>query len=199
MALLTQPTTELQAVNIMLAYAGELPVNTLEDTGVAEVAQTRTVLHNVLREVQNKGLEFNTDDEYKLVPNVDGYINLPSNVLKVDPCDRTKRYVRRGNKLYDKDNHTYVFTCDEVYVDITWFLPFEDAPQSVRDYVTIVAARRFVGNIIGSGDLDDLSSDDEYRALVTMMEDEVDKGDYSIFDSPDVYKVINRTVVPIIR
>ncbi len=56
MALTYTPTTELQAVNIMLALIGEQPVSTLESS-YTEALLARTELQNTSRAVQKKGYQ----------------------------------------------------------------------------------------------------------------------------------------------
>ena len=55
------PTTELEAVNVMLSNIGESPVNTLEDDNVIDATVARTILKSISREVQALGWNFNTD------------------------------------------------------------------------------------------------------------------------------------------
>ena len=48
---MTTPTTELEAVNIMLSTIGEAPVNNL-DSGLVDAETAETILKNVSRDVQ---------------------------------------------------------------------------------------------------------------------------------------------------
>lgn len=186
------PTTELEAVNLMLVSIGEQPVNTLEQPGVSEVSIARDILHQVSRQVQALGLRCNSESNYRLPVDVDGYIILPSNTLSVDASDPTMDVVQRGNKLYDRKNHTYKFT-QGVEVDIVFFLPFEELPQVVRDYIAIRAARVFQAKTVGSESLHAFTAEDEHKAYLALVAAEIDSGDYNIFNNSDIQRMLQRS------
>lgn len=196
MALTYTPLSELDAVNAMLEVIGQQPVNTLETSGVTDATIARGILHNTSRAVQGLGLHCNTEYNYTLSPDVDGYVQLPSNTLKVDPSDRTQDYVLRGAKLYNLKDHTFVFT-EDVDVDITFFLAFTDLSQPARDYITIRSARRFARRVLGSDTLDTLTAEEEQQAKATLMAEDADVGDYSIFDNYSVARVVQRWNNPV--
>jgi hypothetical protein len=183
--------TELDAINTILTISGEYPVNSLSDTGDATLTMAKDIFHKTNREVQSYGFNFNTEEDYPLVIDTNGYINIPTNTLKVDPTDRTINAIQRGTKLYDKVNHTYVFK-EGFKVNITFFLPFEELPQTVRDYITIKAARQYQARFKGSETIHKLTQEDEYKAWLNLLHDDAEAGDYSIFDSYDVYRIIER-------
>ena len=62
---MTTPTTELEAVNIMLSTIGEAPVNNL-DSGLVDAETAETILKNVSRDVQSHGWNFNSEPDYTL-------------------------------------------------------------------------------------------------------------------------------------
>lgn len=186
------PMTELDAVNAMLISIGEQPVNTLEVTDNAEVLIARNVLHQVSRQTQAVGLLCNSEKNYPLVVDVDGYIRLPANTLKVDATDSSIDVVMRGRRLYDRKNHTYKFK-DTVNVDIVFFLPFEDLPQVVRDYITIRAIRVFQSRVVGSETLYAFTAKDEMDAYMAMVQEEVDHGDYNMLNNPEVQMMLRRS------
>lgn len=190
-----QAVTELESVNLMLNSIGESPVNSLVQSGVSEVSIAQNILHNVSRNLQAKGYFWNTEIDYPLSLDSDQKIPLASNVLKVDTLDPTLRTVQRGNYLYDLTNHTYVFT-EVPKVTITFFLPFEELPQLARNYITIAAGRDFQRKIVGSDTLNAITQEDEMKALIALQEYEDDVADYSIYDSYDAARVINRNWNP---
>jgi hypothetical protein len=191
-ALSLVPITELDAVNYMLATLGEQPVNSLDVVGNAEVQMAQKFLHQVNRQVQAKGMSFNTDYDYPLSLDGDGKIPLPTNTLYVKASDPdTNKITQRGLFLYDIENHTFIFT-EAVDVTIACFLAFEDLPQSVRDYITISAARRFQIAVLGSDTLASLSAYDEQQALNNMQALELEASHNNIFDQEDVARIIRR-------
>jgi len=193
MSLPLVPTTELEAVNVLLSYIGEQPVNSLDTSGISEASIAQNTLHEVSRKIQSQGLNCNTESGYELAVDVNGNVNVPPNVIKLDVTSSDS--VMRGSKLYDKANHTYVFT-EAQECDITWFLSFDELPQCVREYVTIRAARIFITKVLGSDTLASLTERDEQEAFLIFRENEIDTGRYSIFDSQDVSRVVSRTTNP---
>ena len=186
------PTTELEAINTMLSTIGESPVNAVEDTGNVDVVIARQILQTASREVQARGWHFNTEKNYTITPDSEGYLVLPNTVLKVDTVypDSSKDVVVRGSKLYDRENHTYVFT-DAVKVDMTVLLTFDELPEVARNYVTIRASRIFQERVVGSDTLQAFNSQDEARAAVSLMEYEADTADLNILSGNySVYRIL---------
>ena len=186
------PTTELEAINTMLSTIGESPVNMVEDTGNVDVVIARQILQSVSREVQARGWHFNTEKNYTITPDSKGYLVLPNTVLKADTVypDGSKDVVVRGNKLYDRENHTYVFT-DAVKVEMTVLLTFDELPEVARNYVTIRASRIFQERVVGSDTLQAFNSQYEARAMVSLMEYEADTADLNILSGNySVYRIL---------
>ena len=186
------PTTELEAINTMLSTIGESPVNMVEDTGNVDVVIARQILQTASREVQARGWHFNTEINYTITPDSEGYLVLPNTVLKVDTVypDSSKDVVVRGSRLYDREKHTYVFT-DAVKVDMTILLTFDELPEVARNYVTIRASRIFQERVVGSDTLHAFNSQDEARAMVSLMEYEADTADLNILSGNySVYRIL---------
>lgn len=185
------PLTELEAVNQILATVGEPPVNSLENPGVSIASLAQSFLQDVSREVQSLRLHCNYEEEYPLVPDVDGFIYLPANTLIVDASDRTIDITQRGNRLYDRENHTFKFK-NPIKVDIAFYLPFSDLPQAVRKYITIRAARQLQARWLSSDIIHRLTEADERFAWYSLLESEIFVADYSIFDTPETQKILKR-------
>ena len=188
------PTTELEAVNILLDTISEAPVSTLEDTGLVDVAVARQRLREVSRSVQSKGWDFNSEPDYPLPLTTTGEIEVPPNALRVNTSGYFKhsKIVQRGSRLYDKENHTYKFE-KPVTVDIIFLLPFNELPEAARYYITVRAARIFQDRIQGSDGDHQYTAQDEMDALVTLKEAEGDTGDYNILrGSNSVASILER-------
>jgi len=185
MALTYTPLTELEAVNIMLEVIGEQPVNSLPADGVADALVAETLLHHTSREVQSLKLNCNTEEKFKISPDVNGYINIPEAVLICEPYYRGYgyNYVQRGTKLYDKTNQTLVFTRD-VYLNLTSFLAFTELPAPVRNYITILAAMRFQDRVLGSDAVAALTADDVQAAWRLVVSTELSICKLNLLDSP---------------
>jgi len=186
----TAPTTELDAVNLMLNSIGEAPVNSL-DVGLADVATARLTLWRTSREVQSRGWHFNTEEGITLSPTVEGHIPLPENTMRVDTNEQEYQdvdVVQRGNRLYDRKNHTYIFA-KALKLDFIFFLNFEELPEAARWYITVKAARRFQNDVMGSETIYKFKKEDELEALSILKEAEGDTGDYNMFTGS--YSVLN--------
>ena len=188
------PTTELEAVNSILAGIGETPVESLEAMVLAsypEAELARKKLHGTNRVVQSVGLDCNTDEGYPIEPDVSGYINIPTNVLFAEPSDSRCGYVQRGAKLYDKTNHTYMFT-EVVEMNITWFLPFTDLPQHIRNYITVVTKKLFQIDLLGSDSVNAQLEAEVYEAKTTFHRGEINSDKRTILDNHATYQTVRR-------
>ena len=59
------PTSELQAVNIMLSSIGEAPVNSITGTTTVDVSTAKNILDETSMSIQSQGWHFNTHENYK--------------------------------------------------------------------------------------------------------------------------------------
>jgi hypothetical protein len=172
MPFLIVPTTELEAVNECLENIGQAPVSTISgDLGV-DTQIALNFVRKVNRALQSQGWHWNTEKDYTLSPNGDGDILLPSNTLSVDSTgtDKDRDVVQRGQRLYDRDNHTFTFT-KPIKVELTVGLSFEDLPETARRYIALRAARLFQNRIEGTADRED--SEDEMFALADLKADQL--------------------------
>jgi hypothetical protein len=184
-------TTELEAVNICLGVIGEQPVSAIGE-GVSKSTIARDVIYELSREIQTKQLACNTEYEYKLEPDVNDLIGLPATAIVVDPSYLSdNRYVERNGSLYDREDNTYDIFKD-VYVDITYFLTWDNLPEHVRRYVSIRAARVFQKRYLADETLHRYTSDDELQAKAEFERNELNTEDFSILDNmrlnPRVYQ-----------
>ena len=172
--------TELQAINRMLALAGEPPVNTLT-TSIPEVIQALEVLSVVSSEVQTIGWHFNTDEAIKLTPADDGTIAVPTNAIRIDATDTDLDIVVRAGKLYDKKTHSNTFS-EPLEADIVWLFPFADLPLVARHYIALRATRRFLREHLGSGSGDSQLAQDEQMAYLRLQDADGANADYNMLE-----------------
>lgn len=173
MSTATSPTTELEAVNIMLSGIGEAPVNSLSEV-TADVSLARHILNETSREVQLEGFQWNVEDNYPLTPDIHGLIKLHPSIVRVhfrEPTDR--ELTIRGNQIYDRINHTFTFPQDTaISCAVTLLLPFEQLPEAARRYTTLKALRVFQERVVGSQVLSQYQQADEARARIQLMGEE---------------------------
>ena len=189
-------TTKLEAVNTMIAVIGEAPVNTLGGTAVPiTVVQAENVLDETSRAVQSEGWHFNTEHGYPFTPDATtSKITLPSNVLTIDLDPQIYTDVdpvQRGNTLYDRKNHTDVWT-KEVKASVTFQLDFTEIPEQFRNYITIKAARIFSNRFLGSREIEGFALRDEVEAKARAIDSDSENADRTIFDNYSVMRVLDR-------
>jgi hypothetical protein len=176
-------TTLLDAVNQMLSCIGGSAVVSL-DTDNPEVASAVAILEETTRTVLAEGWNFNTEQEYPFVPNVDDEILLPSNLLSFT-TSYTKHYadyqvVERQGKLYDKLSHSYKFN-DTIYADVVWGFEFNDCPQPFKEYITARASRQYASRLVASKEQVELISQDEASTRSLCIAYDTDTSNPSIF------------------
>lgn len=188
-------TTELEAVNLMLAAITEAPVDTLDDDTVDDAAMALSTLRQVSKEIQSQGWHFNTDYDYSLSVDGNNKIPVPVTAAHVDPMDHTSRdLVQRGSFLYDRENHTYTFTdITSVKCRVKWMLDFEDLPQQLRICVAMRAAYRFGKNIMGDDSTVNFSKEEFSSAWAAWVADDMRMADHNMLTgSRTVNNVIRR-------
>jgi Tail tubular protein len=173
-------TSRLQAVNIILSNIGQAPVTTLRSGNVqAEMAEN--LLDEITKAVQSEGWVFNTEVDYPIVPDSTKHCKLPPNVLTWDGVEyNAADLIIRDGKLYDKRLHTFEFE-KTIYVNVVWYFPFEELPESFRNYITIRAANVFAGRTVGSSEAVRFGQQEESIARATCLELETQQGDYTFF------------------
>lgn len=188
-------TSKLQAVNQMLSFIGEAPVNSLEDAGgVGDVSLAERTLDEVTVEVLSQGWHFNTNYDVVHTPDANKQIVLSDTVLRID----TKVGVYgnmdvslRGNKLYNRADNSYEFDESEIKTTEVMSLPWEDLPEAARRYITLRSARLFQDRAVGAEDLREVGMREEISALATLREYDSEASDYSVFDGTLPLKTIS--------
>jgi hypothetical protein len=188
-----EPLSELEAVNLILATVGDSPVSSLETTGDLHISMAVQFLYDASREVQTEGWHFNYEEEYPLALNLASEVELPNNTLKVDISDVNNQYdlVQRGTRLYDRKNHTFTLG-NSVKVDLVFFLPWSDLPQSARQYIAILAARRFQRRVQGDEAIEKYTAVEETKAKAELDDSEATARDYNLADNYDVMQIVSR-------
>ena len=190
------PTTELQAINIMLSVIGEAPVNSITGTTSVDVSTAKNLLDETSMSVQSQGWHFNTQENYKnLALDQNNKIPLPSNCVKVD-ASKNFRYINitlRNGFLYDLEKHTDVFTTVPE-VDLVLVQQFEQLPEYARQYITQKASRRFASRFLGDNQIVQLIGQDENEALMAFHQADSQEADLNILNGDsNTFSIINRT------
>jgi hypothetical protein len=175
--------TELSAVNSILGAIGQSPLTTLNFDN-PEVAIIYNLLRDANVDTQAEGWHFNTEKHVKFSINTDGKIVIGNDILSMDLHDnytkRTKDLVRRNGFLYNKTDHTDVFTEDQD-LDVVRLYQFEDLPTVFRRYITYRASRVAATKLVANPQLVKLLAQQEALARAALMEYDCNQGDHSMF------------------
>ena len=193
--------TELSAVNSILSALGQSSITTLNFNN-PEIQFIYNLLEETIKDVLNEGWHFNTEEHIEVSPDSNGYLNIPSSYLRYDinnAEDKTMDVVRRDGKLYDKVNHTDVFT-DNVYLDVVYLYTFVDIPSVFQRYIIAKASSRAATQLITNPNLVQLLQTQEALTRASVIEYECNQGDHSMmgfphestYNSYKPYKALNR-------
>jgi hypothetical protein len=181
------PTTELEAVNMMLLSIGKAPVNTIATSAINDVSWATTTLYNVVRDVQHTAWWFNRETEFPITLDANGYANRPTSVLDLKPNDRSLPLVERQSKLYDLGNHTFDLRArvpaGVLKVDVTWCFPYEDLPMAARMYIAMRAARQFQTSAVGSQVIYQFTKEMELEARAELERSELRNSATNMFNT----------------
>ena len=176
-------TTELEAINIMLAAIGEAPVNSLTGQVPVDVRIAQSTLIEVNKRIQSEGWSFNTEIDVTLVRNqTTKQIELSTDILRIDANIHqhpTIDPIQRGLKLYDRLNNRYEFD-EDLICTVVYFRPFTELTEPARSYINIKAARVFVDRLVSDDGLRTYTEEDETRARAILMETDLANGDHNI-------------------
>ena len=187
--------TELEAINIMLSTIGESPISSLSaEQSTVDVGIAQSVLREVSIQVQEEGWQFNTEINWLMAPTASGEILIPKNCIQIDTVgnDVHVDVAMRGNRLYDRVNHTFIFT-KSLAVDMVLLLAFTDLPQAARHYINVRAARVFQQRVVGSDTLGSFTKLDEALARASLKKLDSNNADYNILTgSWSVARILTR-------
>ena len=179
--------TELSAVNNILGAIGQSPLTTLNFDN-PEVSFIYNLLRDANVDTQAEGWHFNTEKHIKFSPDTNGKIAIGNDILSMDLNDnearRTYDLVRRNGFLYDKQDHTDVFTSD-IDLDVVRLYLFEDLPIVFRRFITYRASAAAATQLVANPNLARLLSNQAGLARAALQEYECNQGDHSMFGFPD--------------
>lgn len=182
----------LSVVNDMLALLGELPINDL-DAFHPVVPRALATLDNVNETTQGGNWWFNT--EYpKLAPQVgSGFIMLSDDILSCDSVAQLPRVTKRGTRLYNLDDSTYVFTKD-VKVVINRLIPFDDLSTLPRSFIRVAALMAFNSTIDGDSEKGRALAGEYERTYMTFNAEHIRHQKTNMFNRPGIQRTLNRMV-----
>lgn len=166
-------TTLLDAINTLLAAIGSSPVTSTDTPKNADALMAKNHIERALKEIQAEQWYFNTEENYTLTPDTTGEILLPKNLISIDHIGqygRNSNLAPRGNRLYDRFNHTYKIN-GAVTTNITLCLDFDELPETAALYVVARAARKYQEEMLGDPSLRTWTKDDELQARGRLLDE----------------------------
>lgn len=140
--------TEIDAINKMLRYLGELPIPNSISLGDLpeghEALIAKQILEETSRELQEDRWWFNSTS-MTFTPDTNGYIMMPPNFIGMYANDK---YILYGNDLYDKTQQTKLFT-SPVTLDVLLELSFSDIPYIVKTLIVLRASKQLHTSLNG--------------------------------------------------
>ena len=177
------------AVNRLLLSIGELPIEDVSDIdAIIEARLARDALLETKMAVLSIGWDINTDDDYELHTDENGYITVSTAMLDVNVPDSS--IVIRDWQLYDKEKKSRKFT-SSVTATIKWNLDFNSLPHAFRHYITIMASRIFQGRLIGDKTVYSFTQADEQKALLLLKRTDGFTGQYNMLSTGNFGTSIN--------
>ncbi len=175
--------SELNMINDSLLSIGEVPFldGTIVDTlPVGTDGETaKRIIRTTMIETQTRGWYFNIDYDFRLVPDVDGFITMPPNTLRVDfgYTEFRHQYTIKNGRIYDYLNHTFVITTT-LTADVVWLVDYSDLPPEAYEYISLRSARKFQQKVIGAQETDEFTVRDEGDALTNLQRLQLQSQDY---------------------
>jgi hypothetical protein len=185
-----------KAVNQALRYLGIAPISsfTTSDTGYHSL-KIITEIDNL---IQSEGWHYNTEKGITLSPDVNGKIEPSSfttySVINFDADkyeDFKHNIILRGIYLYNLSKQTDVFT-GNVKGDAVLKIDWQDMPPLFQRYVVIRTAKELAG-ILGKPQYMQPLAIEESRARMEAIQYDSENADYSMFDTYDVARVLDRS------
>lgn len=175
------PTTELDAVNLCLASIGEAPVASITSTALSDVALAVEKVREASRVLQKRGWSFNKNEDSLQARTIDGYLMVPQDALHADLTrGQGRRAARRGDKMWDRDNNTFVWDVD-LKMDFILFLAYDLLPEAARYYISVRAARMFARAALGSPGIEQFTENDERVAWADFLREEARAANHNVF------------------
>jgi hypothetical protein len=215
-------TTETEALNVMLSAIGLVPVADIDAATGADVVIAKNILRRTAKDVLLEGWRFNTEFGYELAPTTtqawtgsDGstatlnVFEKPANLatFSVNPCsvqigvdvecrqgrtyDPTKIifYDRAKNRDgLDSTRHPVLF------IDPVWFFDFEKCPESIRNLIAVMAARRLAEDATNSEQLVGFTQQDEVDARRQARRDQGQQDSFNMLNEISVGAVLGRRI-----
>lgn len=133
---------KLDAVNQCLRALGWTGVRALDTDGISDAAIAEQTVDEMSLKIQTMGWYYNTRRQVPLTPDSAGNIALPDGCITIDTdgVDAWREVTQLGDRLYDLDNNTNIFTVTSLSCTYTLNYQFGCIPEPIQEYITAMAA-----------------------------------------------------------
>jgi hypothetical protein len=185
-----------KAINQILRYLNIPPVSSLTASDSSYTADK--LLSEMEKLVQAEGWHFNTEKEFTLVRDVNNQIDLSQVALPVLQVDADKyqdykhNIVVRDDKLWNVNKSTSIFSSNvkaELVLQHSW----NNIPAPIQRYIIARTAKELSASM-GRADATQALAIEEARARAEAIQYNSEQGDYTIFDTYDVSRILDRSI-----
>lgn len=185
--------TKLEAVNIVLRAGGGRGVGVLDTGGASTASDVERMLDEKEKQIQARGWHYNTRVDVELTPDGNGYIDKPATAFTADTYgqDAGRDVVWNGDRLYDRDENTQVFT-GSLRFEIIDRWEFHCIPDPIARWIAHEVSVEFWRSRIAPSQLVFIERDRK-DARVQAHQFESDHSDTNILDSDDARRTHGRS------
>lgn len=189
-----ETTNRNKAINEILVYLNIPPVSSVTASDTSYMADR--ILSKNEKYVQSEGWHFNTQPNYKLTKDASGYIQMsqiayPVLAVDTDPYnDYAYNVTIRNSRLWNLTKSTDVFTSN-IQAELLLQLPWDMIPASIQKYIIVKSAKELAVTLNKQDAISFLTKEEQIARNEANQFDS-ENGDYNIFDSYDVARVLDR-------
>lgn len=170
---------ELETLNMLLRLIGSSPVNSL-NTDHPDAANARATMRRVSKRVQRKGWWCNIDYNVILQPDDQGAIIVSGEISSLVAANRS--YMLRGNRLYDNQLQSAVFTEPVCVVRLMRILEWDDMPQVMQEFCAYSAGSEFVRDELEDPQKEASLKESAGASYLDLKKQDLEEGQYNIFE-----------------
>lgn len=175
--------TRLEAINSILRMVNEASINSLNDAS-PEAQDVDELITEITRDVCVDNQPFNILP-YKFQPDSNGEIQMPSDVLGVEPDASCGKVRVISKRLYNVESRTYVFS-DVVEADCKILFQFEELEDIVQNFIVKQAAVKKVATDLGNGELMKMTVSDLEIARDSYISYNLEMLQYNMLDNSEI-------------
>lgn len=184
--------TELDAVNRIIGTIGESPIDTLDDMTDVDSINAYRILQDISRQEQSRGWSFNRIPHFTLTPDTYSHkIPWNNNFLFLKANHHRHKLIRQGEFIKDLRRDSVIFE-HPLDVEVVLYIPFDELPEAMRNYIIAKACFVFQQNYFGDDSLVKTTQMQMQEAWQYLQEYEIDNNNYSMFDRTYVRKLLMR-------